>query len=47
MPLGIDKPERYFGVISWKVLMPKGEVYIYLVIKEEFQQKSNMIEAKF
>lgn len=44
MTLGVDKPERYFGVISWKVLTPRGELHIYSVIKEEFHQK---IEAKF
>ena len=31
MTLGGDKPERYLGVISWRALMSRGELYISVI----------------
>lgn len=33
--LGGDKPEGYFGVISWKALTPREELYTYAIVSGE------------
>lgn len=45
--LGAHKPERHFGVILWKVLLPRKELYTYSVVNgEQFEQNIDMIGAK-